>query len=137
MCDINIISFGDFFRDCQKYLIAFQLCLNTGLTFFECNSWLRWSPGQLGSVELREQICKPILTVTEQIGAHPSGNLVHDLTISVERNRFLFTIFQPWGWGREYFSSEPCSPTRPITSLAPQKAISQKPSKPEVPYFLI
>lgn len=51
LCIINVISFGDFFRDCKKYLIAFQLCLNNRLTSFEYNSWLRWSPGQLGSVK--------------------------------------------------------------------------------------
>ena len=64
--------------------------------------------------------------VTKQTGAHSRGALVYDPTISVERNRFLLTGFQPCG-GCEHFSSESCSPTRPGTSLAPQKAISQKP----------
>lgn len=37
-CFINVISFGDFYRECKKYLIAFQLHLNTRPIFSECNS---------------------------------------------------------------------------------------------------
>lgn len=36
-CVINVISFGDFYRDCKTYLIAFQLHLNTRPIFIECN----------------------------------------------------------------------------------------------------
>ena len=32
-----------------------------------------------------------------QTGAHPRCALMHDPIITVERNRFLFTRFQPWG----------------------------------------
>ena len=50
---------------------------------------------------------------------------MHDPTISVEGNRFLFTGFHPQGdW--EHFCSDPCSPMRPSTSLAPHQGVSQK-----------
>ena len=49
---------------------------------------------------------------------------MHDPTISAEGNRFLFIGFQPQGaW--QHICSEPCSPMRPSTSLAPHQAISQ------------
>ena len=63
--------------------------------------------------------------VAEQTRAHPHVALMHDPTISVEGNGFLFTEFQPWlCW--EHSCLELCSPTRPNTSLDPHQAISQK-----------
>ena len=85
---------------------------------------------------MHSQCCATITTIhlqkflyprqhgAEKTGSRSCGALVYDPTISSRRNSSLFTIFQPWGaW--EQFSSEPCSPVRPSTSLAPQKAISQ------------
>ena len=42
----------------------------------------------------------------------------------LKETRFLLTWFQPWR-GLRHSCSEPSSPTRPHTSLAPQKATSQ------------
>ena len=64
------------------------------------------------------------LIVTEQTGARPHGTLTHDPIVSVEENRFLLTGFQPRGYW-ERFCSEPSSPVRTSTSLAPEKATSQ------------
>ena len=44
--------------------------------------------------------------------------------LALKETRFLLTWFQPWR-GLRHSCSEPSSPTRPHTSLAPQKATSQ------------
>ena len=59
--------------------------------------------------------CHP---VTNQTRIHLWGTLIHDPTITIEGNKFLFTGFQPHrGW--EHSCSELCSPTTSSTSLAP------------------
>lgn len=62
--------------------------------------------------------------ITMQTEAQPIGAFIlHDSTISVEGNKFLFTGFQPQEhW--EHSRSEPCSPMSPSTPLAPHPAIS-------------
>ena len=77
--------------------------------------------------------------VTKQTAARPHGALMHDPTISVEGNRFLFIGFQPQGLGHwEHSCLKLCSPTRPSTSLAHHQAISQKmPKRSPYPYLFL
>ena len=62
---------------------------------------------------------------------------MHDTTISVEGNKFLFIGFWPRG-GWEHSSLEPCCPKRPSTSPAPHRSISQnQPRSPAYPYLFL
>ena len=118
--------------------IIFSFKVN--LKFFPLSTFLggykQWTDTELQCSGFIQVLHVPAL-VTKQTRARPRGTLMHDPTISVEENTFLFTGFQPWRgqWLRAHLHRALLSHnTQPFPYSPP--GCKPKP-RPEVPPILI